>query len=95
MGYRVAGKTGTARKIINGAYASKYVASFSGLAPASNPRVVVSVMIDEPSGDIYGGSVAGPVFSKITGGTLRMLGVEPDAPFKSLVLPDKVEEEGL
>jgi cell division protein FtsI (penicillin-binding protein 3) len=95
MGYRVAGKTGTARKLINGVYAPKYVASFSGFAPVSNPRVVVAVMIDEPSGDIYGGSVAGPVFSKITGGTLRMLGVEPDAPFKSLVLPDKVEEEGL
>lgn len=96
MGYRVAGKTGTARKIINGAYATKYVASFSGFAPVSNPRIVVAVMIDEPTaGSIYGGAVAGPVFSKITGGTLRMLGVEPDAPFKSLVIPEHPLEDSL
>ena len=96
MGYRVAGKTGTARKIVNGAYVSKYVASFAGFAPVSNPRIVVAVMIDEPTvGSIYGGAVAGPAFSKITGGTLRMLGVEPDAPFKSLVIPEHPLEDSL
>jgi cell division protein FtsI (penicillin-binding protein 3) len=89
MGYRIAGKTGTARKIINGAYSTKYVASFIGLAPASNPRLVVAVMMDEPTtGSVYGGAVAGPVFSNVVGGTLRLMGVEPDAPFKSLVVPD-------
>ncbi|WP_299450306.1 penicillin-binding protein 2 [uncultured Pigmentiphaga sp.] len=96
MGYRVAGKTGTARKIVNGVYVTKYVASFAGFAPVSNPRIVVAVMIDEPSaGSIYGGAVAGPVFSKITGGTLRILGVEPDAPFKSLVIPEHPLEDSL
>ena len=97
MGYRIAGKTGTARKIINGAYSTKYVASFVGIAPASNPRLVVAVMMDEPTtGSIYGGSVAGPVFSNVVAGTLRLMGVEPDAPFKSLVVPDTpLAEEGL
>ncbi|GAA4342600.1 penicillin-binding protein 2 [Pigmentiphaga soli] len=96
MGYRVAGKTGTARKNVNGVYTNKYVASFSGFAPASDPRVIVTVMVDAPSaGDIYGGSVAGPVFANIMGGTLRLLGVQPDAPFKSLVIPQSPLEEGL
>jgi cell division protein FtsI (penicillin-binding protein 3) len=80
-GYRVAGKTGTARKLEGGRYVSKYVASFVGFAPVSNPRVVVAVMIDEPStGRYYGGTVAGPLFSQITGHTLRALRVAPDAP---------------
>jgi cell division protein FtsI (penicillin-binding protein 3) len=80
-GYRVAGKTGTARKLENGRYVSKYVASFVGFAPVSNPRVVVAVMIDEPStGTYYGGAVAGPLFSKVTSHTLRTLRVSPDAP---------------
>ncbi len=86
-GYRVAGKSGTARKIVNGAYSrTKYVGSFVGLAPVSNPRIVVAVMLDEPSsGGYYGGRVAAPVFSQIVGGTLRVLSVEPDAPFKSMI----------
>ncbi|MDX9706829.1 MAG: penicillin-binding protein 2 [Azospira sp.] len=80
-GYRIAGKTGTAHKIEGGVYADKYVASFVGFAPASDPRIIVAVMIDEPSaGRHYGGAVAGPVFSAITGGALRTLGVAPDAP---------------
>ncbi|MFO0482895.1 MAG: peptidoglycan D,D-transpeptidase FtsI family protein [bacterium] len=87
-GYRVAGKTGTARKIENGVYVSRYVASFIGFAPASAPRVIVAVMIDEPSnGAYYGGAVAAPVFSQITAGTLRMLGVAHDAPVNNIVLP--------
>jgi cell division protein FtsI (penicillin-binding protein 3) len=80
-GYRVAGKTGTAHKLERGVYANKYVSSFVGLAPVSDPRLVVAVMIDEPSGGkYYGGEVAAPVFSSIMGGALRSLGVAPDAP---------------
>ncbi|MCK9991003.1 MAG: penicillin-binding protein 2 [Rugosibacter sp.] len=84
-GYRVAGKTGTAHKLVNGRYANKYVASFAGFAPVSNPRLVIAVMIDEPSnGQYYGGQVAAPVFSQIMAGSLRSLGVPSDAPFKPL-----------
>ena len=85
-GYRIAGKSGTARKIIDGAYSrNHYVASFVGLAPVSDPRIIVAVQIDEPSGEFYyGGRVAAPAFSAITGGALRTLGVEPDAPFDNL-----------
>ncbi|HET9764376.1 MAG TPA: penicillin-binding protein 2, partial [Casimicrobiaceae bacterium] len=81
QGYRVAGKTGTAHKLEGGVYANKYVASFVGFAPVSNPRLIVAVMIDEPSaGQYYGGSVAAPVFSSVMGSALRLLGVPPDAP---------------
>ena len=80
-GYRVGGKTGTAYKVEGGVYARKYVASFVGLAPISEPRLVVAVMIDEPTGGAhYGGDVAGPAFSSIMGGALRTLGIPPDAP---------------
>ncbi|MCB1906223.1 MAG: penicillin-binding protein 2 [Rhodocyclaceae bacterium] len=80
-GYRVGGKTGTAHKIEDGRYADKYVASFVGVAPMSDPRLVVAVMIDEPgNGKHYGGTVAGPVFAQIVAGALRSLGVPPDAP---------------
>jgi cell division protein FtsI (penicillin-binding protein 3) len=82
-GYRVGGKTGTAYKVEGGVYAKKYVASFVGLAPISEPRLVVAVMIDEPTGAAhYGGDVAGPVFSQIMGGALRTLGVLPDGPLQ-------------
>jgi len=82
-GYRVGGKTGTAYKIEGGVYARKYIASFVGIAPISDPRLVVAVMIDEPSaGGHYGGDVAGPAFSQITGGALRTLGIPPDAPIQ-------------
>ena len=94
MGYRVAGKTGTAHKEENGGYAEhKYVSSFVGLAPASDPRLVIAVMLDEPSaGQYYGGAVAAPVFSAVMGGALRMLGVPPDAPLKPLELPPEGSE---
>lgn len=79
-GYRVAGKTGTAYKLEGGQYVRKYVASFVGFAPVSNPRLVVAIMIDEPgSGKHYGGDVAGPVFAKVMGGALRTLGIAQDA----------------
>jgi cell division protein FtsI (penicillin-binding protein 3) len=81
-GYRVAGKTGTAHKLVNGHYApDRYLASFVGMAPASNPRLIIGVTIDEPSdGVYYGGSVAGPVFAQVMAASLRLLGLPPDAP---------------
>ena len=87
-GYRVGGKTGTTTKIENGRYVKKYVASFVGMAPMSDPRIIVAVMIDEPStGKYYGGQIAGPVFSRIAGDALQTLGVEPDAPFETMISP--------
>lgn len=80
QGYRVAGKTGTVKKAIAGGYAEdRYLSIFAGMAPASHPRYAMVVLIDEPSvGDYYGGVVAGPVFSRVMGGALRMTGVAPD-----------------
>ncbi|WP_322031133.1 penicillin-binding protein 2 [Paraburkholderia sp. J76] len=80
-GYRVGGKTGTARKQIGAGYAkNRYRALFVGMAPMSAPRVIVAVMIDDPAGRaFYGGTVAGPVFAGVTAGTLQLLGVPPDA----------------
>lgn len=84
-GYRVAGKTGTAHKLEGGRYANKYVSSFVGFAPASAPRLIVAVMIDEPSaGKHYGGEVAAPVFASVMAGGLRALGIGPDAPLAPL-----------
>lgn len=84
-GYRVAGKTGTAHKLEGGGYTDRYVSSFVGFAPASDPRLIVAVMIDEPSGGkYYGGEVAAPVFAQVMSGSLRTLGVAPDAPLKPL-----------
>lgn len=79
-GYSVGGKTGTAHKQEGSSYAShKYRAWFVGMAPIWNPRVVVAVMVDEPSrGSYYGGDVAAPVFSEVVQKTLPMLGVLPD-----------------
>ncbi|HFD78770.1 MAG TPA: penicillin-binding protein 2 [Gammaproteobacteria bacterium] len=79
-GYRVAGKTGTVHKSVDGGYARhRYVAVFAGMAPASAPRLVTVVVIDEPSnGKHFGGQVAGPVFSRIMAGALRLLNVTPD-----------------
>ena len=90
MGYRVAGKTGTAHKLdaAGGYAADRYVASFVGMAPASNPRLIIAVMIDEPSaGQYYGGAVAAPVFSRVMAGALRMLSIPPDAPTNNIVIP--------
>ena len=87
-GYRVAGKTGTAHKLEGHVYVDRYVSSFVGFAPASNPRLVIAVMIDEPAGgQYYGGAVAAPVFSSIMGAALRLLGVPSDAPIDNVVLP--------
>ena len=93
-GYTVAGKTGTAHKLEGGRYARKYVSSFVGFAPATNPRIVVAVMIDEPTaGQYFGGTVAAPVFSRITEGALRTLGVAPDVPLTPLQLARRTADE--
>jgi cell division protein FtsI (penicillin-binding protein 3) len=92
-GYRVAGKTGTAHKLEGRGYAhDKYVSSFVGFAPASAPRLIVAVMIDEPLGQYYGGTVAAPVFAEVMAGALRMLGIPPDAPVNNVVLPPPAAE---
>jgi cell division protein FtsI (penicillin-binding protein 3) len=86
-GYRVAGKTGTAHKVEGGVYVNKYVSSFVGFAPVSAPRLIVAVMIDEPSGGKhYAGDVAAPVFANVMSGALRSIGVAPDAPLAPLQL---------
>lgn len=93
-GYRVGGKTGTALKIENGRYTKRYIASFVGFAPVSNPRLVVAVMIDEPSaGSYYAGTVARPLFSRVMEASLRSLGVAPDAPLTPLQLARRQTEE--
>jgi cell division protein FtsI (penicillin-binding protein 3) len=81
-GYRVAGKTGTAHKPENGTYAEhKYVSSFVGFGPVTNPRFIVAVMLDEPAGvKYYGGDVGAPVFASVMGNALRIMSVPPDAP---------------
>jgi cell division protein FtsI/penicillin-binding protein 2 len=81
-GYTVAGKTGTAAKIdSNGQYStSRYVASFVGLVPATKPRVVIMVMVDEPRGGYYGGVVAAPAFAEIARFNVQHLEIPPDAP---------------
>jgi cell division protein FtsI (penicillin-binding protein 3) len=77
--YRVSGKTGTSRKASAAGYASRYIASFAGFAPSSDPRLVAVVMINDPSGkEFYGGQVAAPLFSTVMGGALRLLNVPPD-----------------
>ncbi len=80
QGYRVAGKTGTVHKSVAGGYADdRYLSLFAGMAPASNPRLVTVVVINEPgNGDYYGGKVAGPVFSSVMAGALRLLNITPD-----------------
>jgi len=87
-GYKVAGKTGTAKKAVRGGYASKrYQAVFAGMAPASNPRFVMVVMVDEPMGKYYyGGKVAAPVFARVMQGALRLFDVPPDDPGAKLLL---------
>lgn len=95
VGYRVGGKTGTAHKLEPaGGYArDRYISSFVGFAPASKPRLIVAVMIDEPSnGQYYGGAVAAPAFASVMGGALRMLAVPYDAPLQPITLPPAGEE---
>lgn len=91
VGYRVAGKTGTTHKLgAHGYEDNKYVASFVGMAPASNPRLIVAVMIDEPdiaNRQYFGGVIAAPVFSAVMGDALRILAVPQDSPSANVVIP--------
>lgn len=91
-GYRVAGKTGTAHKLQNGRYVDKYVASFVGMAPASDPRLIVAVMVDDPgSKEHFGGQVAAPAFSSVMGASLRVLDVPYDAPLDNVIVAPDAE----
>jgi cell division protein FtsI/penicillin-binding protein 2 len=77
-GYDLAGKTGTANEVVNGRYSNTaYAASFIGMVPARAPKLVVAVMVDQPQGAIYGGSVAAPAFQKIVGWAVPYLGISP------------------
>lgn len=98
-GYRVAGKTGTAYKLVGGRYSTdSYISSFVGLAPASDPRLIIAVMIDEPrEKGHFGGLVAGPVFAQVMAASLRQLGVSPDAqeePAARLTRPQTISNPG-
>ncbi len=94
LGYSVGGKSGTARKQVGKGYSTtKYRAWFTGMAPIDKPRIIVAVMVDEPSnGVIYGGAVAAPVFSEVVQQTLRIMGVQPDMDVKPQIVADAVEE---
>ncbi|MGJ7510688.1 peptidoglycan D,D-transpeptidase FtsI family protein [Variovorax sp. GT1P44] len=94
IGYSVGGKSGTAHKQVGRGYASKqYRSWFTGMAPIEKPRIIVAVMIDEPSnGQYFGGIVAAPVFSEVVQQTLRMMNVPPDLAVKPLVVTKGVEE---
>ncbi|QAU33481.1 penicillin-binding protein 2 [Janthinobacterium sp. 17J80-10] len=95
-GYRVAGKTGTAHKLVNGRYANKYIASFVGFAPVSDPRIVIAVMVDEPSSkSYYGGAVAAPVFAAVAANALRSLNVSPDSTVTDIIVPKDAVRESL
>ena len=94
LGYSVGGKSGTAHKQVGKAYATnKYRSWFVGMAPIDKPRIIVAVMVDEPSaGKYFGGDVAAPVFSATVQQTLRILGVQPDMNVKPQVVVNAVEE---
>jgi cell division protein FtsI (penicillin-binding protein 3) len=94
VGYSVGGKSGTARKQVGKGYATnRYRAWFTGMAPIDEPRLIVGVMIDEPSnGEFYGGLVAAPVFSEVVQQTLRLMAVPPDMAVKPQVVVQTVEE---
>ena len=96
-GYRVGGKTGTAYKLTGGQYDhKKYVASFVGFAPASDPRIIIAVMIDEPSnGQHYGGDVAAPIFSAVAANALRAMNVAPDSSVTDITIPNDGVKESM
>ena len=94
-GYRVGGKTGTAQKVINGRYSqTHYVGNFVGIAPMSNPRFVIAVMIDDPSGPFHtGGAVAAPTFAALAANALRAANVPPDSTVTDIIIPEHPLEE--
>jgi cell division protein FtsI (penicillin-binding protein 3) len=87
-GFRVAGKTGTAQKVdpVRGGYGEKRLASFLGFLPADDPRLAILVAVDEPEGDVFGGSVAAPAWSAIAAEGLRQIGVVPDTAREEIAL---------
>ena len=92
-GYRAAGKTGTAQKATRGGYAAnRYIASFVGFAPVSDPALVLSVIIDEPWPRYHGGEVASPIFSAIAQQTLLYLGIPPDKDVPGREWPETGDE---
>lgn len=95
-GYRVGGKTGTAHKLVNGKYANKYIASFVGFAPVSDPRIVIAVMVDEPSNKFYyGGQVAAPIFAAVAAKALRTMNVTPDSSITNIIMPQETIRESM
>jgi len=93
-GYRVGGKTGTAQQVVHGRYSHrKYIGNFVGMAPMSDPRFIIAVMIDEPSGPFkYGGDVAGPVFSALAAQALRNKNVAPDSDLTHIIIPESAAQ---
>jgi cell division protein FtsI (penicillin-binding protein 3) len=97
-GYRVGGKTGTAYKVENGKYAMprKYIGSFVGMVPMSNPRFIIAVMIDEPTTIAhYGGQVAAPTFAAVASNALRAMNVPPDSSVTEIIIPPNGTQEGM
>jgi cell division protein FtsI (penicillin-binding protein 3) len=94
-GYRVGGKTGTAQKVINGRYSqTQYVGNFVGIAPMSNPRFIIAVMIDDPSGPFHtGGAVAAPTAAALAANALRAANVPPDSTVTDIIIPEHPLEE--
>ena len=95
MGYTVGGKSGTAYKQEGKGYAvKKYRSWFVGLAPINNPRIIVAVMVDEPTaGKWFGGDVAAPVFSQVVQQSLRSMGVQPDLEVQTQIVTNEVPAE--
>jgi cell division protein FtsI (penicillin-binding protein 3) len=94
-GYRVGGKTGTAQKFLNGHYSqTKYIGNFVGIAPMSNPRFIIAVMVDEPVGALHtGGSVAAPTFAALAANALRAANVPPDSSVTEIIIPEHPLED--
>ena len=93
VGYSIGGKSGTARKQAGKGYErGKYRAWFAGMAPIERPRIIVAVMVDEPTRSIYGGTVAGPIFSEVVQQTLRLMGVPPDMAVKPQISAQEIVE---
>jgi cell division protein FtsI (penicillin-binding protein 3) len=94
-GYRVGGKTGTAQKVVNGHYSqTDYDGVFAGIAPLSNPRFVIAVLISHPQGAVHtGGGVAAPTFAALAANALRAANVPPDSDVTDIIIPEHTEEE--
>jgi cell division protein FtsI (penicillin-binding protein 3) len=96
-GYRVGGKTGTAQKLINGHYSNtRYIGSFVGIAPMSNPRFIIAVMVDDPRSAVHtGGGVAAPTFAALAASALRAENVPPDSSITDIIIPENPLEESM